>query len=329
MKQGQRRASWWGKRRAGQIARLPLPDAGGAWELDLYVASGTRPGPTLAVLAGVHGDEYEGPVAIADLLAALDPAALAGTLIAIPVANPPAFGAGTRTSPLDGLNLARCFPGSGDGTASERLAHTLTAEVIGVVDALIDLHSGGVAYAMATLVGYCDLGDEVGQRSRALATAFGAPVLWEHPEIALGRTLSAALDLGIPCIYTEAAGGGAAPAPVVRCFTEGIQRAMIALGMLPGDAPEPRHEQTWRGSGNTDTALAATTSGLFRSMVDVGEAVAAGQILGTIVTYDGQIVERIMAPAAGIVAMARRIPPVASGEGLFLLTRRAGEDEIL
>ena len=224
MGHSQQRPSWWEGRIPGKIAQLALPDPGGEWDLALYVATGTRPGPTLAVLAGVHGDEYEGPVAIADLLAALDPAALTGTLIAVPVANPPAFAAGTRTSPLDGLNLARTFPGRRDGSASERLACALTEEVIAIADALIDLHSGGVAYTMATLVGYCDLGDEVGRRSRALATAFGAPILWEHAEIAPGRTLSAALDLGIPCVYTEAAGGGAAPPAVVRCYTEGARR---------------------------------------------------------------------------------------------------------
>lgn len=322
MNQDHPRPTWWEARRAGQIVQLALTDAGGEWGLTLYVASGTRPGPTLAVLAGIHGDEYEGPVAISDLLAALDPTDLAGTLIALPIANPPAFGAGTRTSPLDGLNLARCFPGRRDGSASERLARTLTEEVIAVADAMIDLHSGGVAYAMATLAGYCDMGDEVGRRSRALAIAFGAPILWEHPEIAPGRTLSAALERGIPCVYTEAAGGGAAPAAVVRCYTEGVRRVMTLLGMLPGDTPQPRHEQTWRGSGNTDTGLEATASGLFRSTVEVGEAVVAGQPLGTIVAYDGRIAERIVAPDAGVVAMVRRVPPVAAGDGLYLLTTR-------
>jgi predicted deacylase len=314
--------SWWGQRQPGQLARVNLPDAGGEWELALFVVTGTRPGPTLAVLAGVHGDEYEGPVAIADLLAGLDPAALAGTLVALPVANPPAFSAGTRTSPLDGLNLARTFDGDATGSASERLAWTIAGEVIGVADALIDLHSGGVAYAMATLVGYCDLGNEVGQRSRELALAFGAPVIWEHPEIAPGRTLSAALDRGIPCVYTEAAGGGAAPADVVQCYIEGVRRVLIALGMLPGEPSRPRHRETWRGSGNTDRSLEATQSGLFRSAVRVGEDVAAGQLLGEIVDYDGTVVERVIAPAAGVVAMARRVPRVSAGDGLYLLTTR-------
>ena len=40
---------------------------------------------------------------------------------------------------------------------------------------------------------------------------FGAPVLWGHPPpVPPGRTLSAALELGEPCLYTEAAGAGRA-----------------------------------------------------------------------------------------------------------------------
>lgn len=297
----------------------------GAWAIDAYVATGARPGPTLAVLGAIHGDEYEGPLAIADLLATLDPLALAGTLIAVPVANPPAFAAGTRASPLDGLNLARTFPGDPGGTPSERLAALLTGEVIAPADALIDLHSGGIAYEMALLAGYCDPGDETGRRSRALAVAFGAPVLWEHREIAPGRTLSAALDRGIPCLYTEAAGGGGAPQTTVRCYTEGVLRVLVALGMLPGDPPAPRHRRWWRGAGDTDRALAAPVAGLFRSRVAVGASVAAGDPLGEIVGGDGVVLARLEAPEGGVVAMARRIPRVAEGDGLYLLTRRADD----
>ncbi|HET8631566.1 MAG TPA: succinylglutamate desuccinylase/aspartoacylase family protein, partial [Thermomicrobiales bacterium] len=242
--------AWWGERRAGEVASVRL----GAGDVAVtgYVAAGRRDGPLLVALAGIHGDEYEGPVALAELLAGLREdglADLAGTLLVVPVANSPAFAAGTRTSPRDGANLARCFPGRQDGAPSERLAHLLTTEAIAPADALFDLHSGGVAYEMALLAGYCAVGGAAGDRSRALAEAFGAPVLWEHPEIAPGRTLSAALDRGIPCLYTEAGGGGGAPEATVRCYVEGVRRVMAALGLLPGGAPAPRHRQRWLGAG--------------------------------------------------------------------------------
>lgn len=313
--------AWWNERRLGHTIRIALSDP--EFIVEIFAATGTQPGPTLAVLAGVHGDEYEGPVAIGELLAALDHRALAGTLLAVPVVNPPAFAAGTRASSLDGLNLARCFPGDPAGSASQRLAALLDREVIAAADALIDLHSGGVAFAMALLAGYCDLGDVVSARSGELARAFGAPVLWIHPEGAPGRTLSAAQARGIPSLYTEAAGGGGAPEPVVRCYREGVLRVMQQLGMLPGGSVAPRHRQTWRGAGNTDQAIAARAAGLFHPLVQTGDAVAAGQPLGEIRGYDGALVERIAAPAAGVVAMIRRVPRVVAGDGISLLTRRS------
>ena len=312
--------SWWERREAGTIVAVRLGE--GEWATEAFVATGARSGPTLALLGAVHGDEYEGPVAIAEILAGLDPQALSGTLIAVPIANSAAFMAGTRTSPLDGLNLARTFPGDPAGTPSERLAWVLTGEVIGVADALIDLHSAGVAYEMALLAGYCDLGDETGRRSHELALAFGAPVIWEHPEIAPGRTLSVALERGIPCLYTEAAGGGGAPEPVVRCYVEGVRRVLAAFGMLPGEPPAPRHREFWRGAGDTDHAIAAPTSGLFRSRVAVGDAVASGATLGEIIAADGAVRAQLTAPEGGVVALVRRIPRVAAEDGLYLLTQR-------
>lgn len=318
-----RAPAWRAARRPGEIIRLPI--RAGEVEVGLYVAGGARPGPTLAVVAGVHGDEYEGPMAIARLLGSLPVARLAGTLLAVPVANPPAFAAGTRASPLDGLNLARCFPGDLDGPPSMRIAALLTDEVIAPADALIDLHSGGVAAEMALLAGYCDLGDEVGARSRGLAVAFGAPVLWEHPEIAPGRTLSAAAERGIPSMYTEAAGGGGAPEAVVRCYREGVERVLTALGMLPGEPPAPRHRVAWVGSGNTDTAVEAGAAGLFHPLARVGDEVAAGAEIGEILDYDGRVLERVTAREAGVVAMVRRLPRVSAGDGLYLLTQRTDD----
>ena len=316
--------SWWSQRRPGEIVSCDLLVEDG-WTVRAFVATGTRPGPTLTILAGIHGDEYEGPLAIAELLVMLPLGELAGTILAVPVSNPPAFAAGTRENPLDGKNLARCFPGLEEGTATERLAWALTNAAIAPADALIDLHSAGVAYEMPLLVGYCVGPRAVGERSRALALAFGAPLVWEHPKIAPGRTLSAALDREIPCVYTEASGGGGAPPETIRCYVEGLRRALIALTMLPGTPPEPRHVAFWRGAGDTDRTLVAPATGLLRGAVAVGDPVAAGQTLGEIVDYDGRLLATIVAPVDGVVVMTRRLPRVTAGDGLYLLTTPVAE----
>src|SRR4051794_8380342 len=115
--------TWHASRTAGEIVpvRLTHRDI----SIPMYVATGPRDGPILTVLGAVHGDEYEGPVAIADLLAALPVREMAGTLLAVPVVNCPAYRAGQRANPADGKDLARCFPGDPDGTPTMQLAHVI------------------------------------------------------------------------------------------------------------------------------------------------------------------------------------------------------------
>ena len=47
-------------------------------------------GPTLVISAGVHGDEYEGQIAVANLARELDAAEIRGRLILLPLVNFPA-----------------------------------------------------------------------------------------------------------------------------------------------------------------------------------------------------------------------------------------------
>lgn len=129
------------------------PDGIESW-FPLSVVRGRQDGPTLAVTAGIHGDEYEGPRAVHDLLAEIEPAALRGTLLAVPIAHLAAFVAAMRTSPIDGVNLARVFPGDPAGTVTARLADRLFHEVVADADLLVDLHSGGVRLAFAGVAGF-------------------------------------------------------------------------------------------------------------------------------------------------------------------------------
>src|SRR5215216_905797 len=57
----------------------------------LVVVHGHRPGPRLCLTAGVHAAEYPGIDAVMQTVQSLDPPELAGTVIAVPVVNPPMF----------------------------------------------------------------------------------------------------------------------------------------------------------------------------------------------------------------------------------------------
>src|SRR5262245_33788447 len=90
--------------------------------LPLMFIKGNGPGKTLAIIAGIHGDEYEGTQAIHEIFNHLDAHEVSGNILLVPVANIRAHRVCGRISPDDHLNLARVFPGSKDGTITERIA---------------------------------------------------------------------------------------------------------------------------------------------------------------------------------------------------------------
>ncbi len=299
---------------------------GSAWQLPLLYVTGHEPGTTLVVTAAVHGDEYEGIEAIPRIYGQIQPNELSGTLVMVPICNMPAYEAAQRSSPIDGLNLARVFPGDANGTLTQRIAYWIREKLLSQADFYIDLHSGGVAYDIPTLIGYIHDDGALGQASLAGARAFGAPVLWGHPlPMAPGRTISAATDLSIPSLYTEAPGGGYARPADVACFTQGVRNVLHHLGMLEG-APQPRPlTHHLFGAGNLDSVIDATEAGYFRAAVELLSKVKTGQKLGIVQDLFGQVVQEVSADQDGVVIMLRRLHRVQVGDGLVHITGMMSE----
>ena len=299
-----------------------LPDDGDC-SLPLMSVIGAEAGPTLLVMAGVHGDEYEGIAAIPGVFAAIKPAQLRGRLIMAPVCNPPAYRAAQRSSPIDGLNLARVFPGAVDGSITRRIAYWIVDKLLRHADFLIDLHTGGIAYELPLLNGYVHDDGELGRAALAAAEAFGAPTLWGHPlPIPPGRSLTAATDLGVPCVYTEAPGAAGIDLDVLDCFRAGVFNVMKHLGMLSGELKRRPLQHHLVGHGDLDSVISAPTAGLFQRECDLLDEVKAGQRLGTIRDEHGAITSEIVAKSAGIVIMLRGLPRVEIGDGLVHLAQR-------
>jgi predicted deacylase len=100
-------------------------------------------GPVMLIMAGNHGDEYEGQIIVSQLIREIQPQMVRGQLILLPMANFPAAEAGLRTSPLDEGNLNRTFPGNPAGTPTELIADYIEHTLLARADYLVDLHSGG------------------------------------------------------------------------------------------------------------------------------------------------------------------------------------------
>lgn len=289
--------------------------------LPAMIARGAYPGRTLLVVAGVHGDEYEGMEAIRQVFADLDPATMAGTFIAIPVANPFAYEARTRIAPLhvDGLNLARVFPGEATGTPSRRLAYALldlVERLVGPDDLFLDFHSGSADVPYATLIGIRDVPGPATDRAEEAARHFGIPRLWRIVN-STGPFNAETARRGIPTLGTETTGrAGCDPADVVW-YVAGLRNLLAHLGICPDFSQPTRLDTAFR----TAVDLVAPATGFFRHVLHLDNEVAAGDLLGTIINVFGDPIAEVIAPVSGTIWALRSMPPVRTGELLGMIAR--------
>jgi predicted deacylase len=307
-----------GTRRRFELFIDHLPD-GQRLSFPAVVARGADPGKTLVATGAVDGDEYEGTVAIQYVFIELDPATMRGTFVGIPVLNGPAFAAAQREGHWDALNLARIFPGSASGGPTMRIAHAFREHLLPQADLLLDLHSGGNAYAIQYLAGYQLRDGEVGRIQREAAIAVGADLGWGtggQP----GRTLSAAGELGIPAIYVEMRGEGRCRPDDLARASEGLRNVLAYLGIVEGSYPTKRPrcfvEMPAPGSGHLQVDHPSPTSGLFVSRVELWERVRAGQPLGEVRHPDGTVLAEVPSARAGRVLFLRTLPRVFAGDTL-------------
>ena len=161
---------------------------------------------------------------------------MSGDLICVPVANPPAFWAVSRCSPIDGRIWRACFRAAATARSPRRSPMRSIGRFWREADFLLDIHSAGVRFLMPTMVGY----DASDARGEAAARIFGAPVIWAHDVVAPGRSVSAASARGIPWLYTEARGAGRIHPADLEVYRRGILNLLRHLVILPGDIESRR-----------------------------------------------------------------------------------------
>ena len=276
-------------------------------------------GPTLTVIAGVHGCEYASMDGVRKWASQLEDRELRGRVVAVPVLNLPSFRARSPfVIPDDGKNLNRCFPGDQAGTLGDRLAYAAFTELIAGSDALVDAHAGDMVEALEPFALY-DTGPAEDQ-ARDLAVAYGLGyVIRQAPgpgRAVGGSTSAAAAEVGIPAIIAEAGGCGLVEQAAVEAHVRGLDGVLAALGMAdpPADArpaspPEHLQQFLW---------LRTADEGWWEPAVTPGEKVAEGQLLGTVSSLDGaRLLQTITAPAAGVPMFITSSPAVAA-DGLLL-----------
>ena len=300
--------------------------------LGLHVVTGAKPGPTLGILTTVHGDETMSMMAVRQLLAGLDVGALAGRVAAIPVANPLAVSVFNRQTPEQHgkTDLHEVFPGSPDGNLTQRMANVITTHLLDHVDALIDIHCGGLGRPAAGARRSRRVGGprrSIRPRSSSVAPSTRPSCT---PTISPARRRYCAIRaLGIPTANPEIGGvylGPQAETAYIEETVAGLRSMMASLGMIAG-AGTPTKKQLLFGVKSrfeSNPSVGGFLQSHFASPSDLGRRIEKGTLLGEVVDPHGlEVIDELRAPVTGFLFFSRYSGMVDAGTKAFALAEEA------
>ena len=275
-----------------KTARVAVP----AW-----AAVGPKAGPRVSVVAALHGFEATAARAATELVLAIDPAAMSGSLVVVPILRP-----GGRFTPGEHPAPTWTFPGDAGGTRSERDAFALFSEVTVGATALIILGSPPAGRQAAWSV-RASLDNP---RTRRLALETGATVALatRGPAGSLRVVAGAA---GVSALELRAGGAPGGEADDVAWLVTAVRGTLRAIGLLPPEStPKGEVKRDPRAAGaapvtpllvRRSSVVRAPVGGLVESVAAAGEPARRGQVLARIVRPLGGKPVEVKARRDGIV----------------------------
>jgi predicted deacylase len=281
----------------------------------------------VACFGGTHGNEYEGQIAVKRLCTSLDPDQMAGRVLLMPQLSQSACVAGTRSSPLDGVNMNRAFPGNSLGTVSSRIAHFVKTRIFPQVRVVIDIHSGGNEGAFPVCTSFHPIPDpalraEIAKASRLFDTPF---VLIYSSDMASGLLTDEAEAEGKVTLGGEFGAGATANRIGIRHAYEGTLNVLRHYGLLEGQVtrirPEGSHAPRLVRAEHLECYVPCPRDGVWEPLVKPGEQVEAEQLLGYLHDFSDHAAPalEIRAGRAGYVAMLHLSARPLRGNTLFVI----------
>ena len=301
------------------------PTIWGRFLIPVTVMVGRKAEEERGVLAigATHGDEYEGAIALKNLVREIETVDVMGRIILVPVLNVMAFKTGTRDTQEDGINLNRTFPGDSGGSITSRIADFVTRSLFPHVHVVLDIHSGGLVGRFPPFTEFHKVDDREQRRLfEKTARGFGTRFVQIFQRETPGMLITQAHDLGKITVGTELGWGQSVFADGVSFARRGVLYACVLHGQLEGDLPD---DQPFRGE---EQVLVDTTGhscstyahfcGHFEPLIQCGAFVRGEQIIGRL--HDFDLIDRppheIAAPHDGFVVFLALRAQVVQGQVL-------------
>ncbi|MCF8416768.1 MAG: succinylglutamate desuccinylase/aspartoacylase family protein [Crocinitomicaceae bacterium] len=305
-----------------------LPGKGAQLNLDVAKLHTTTPilvpviierakvdGPTVLLMAGMHGDEINGVEIIRRVIRKGFNKPQIGTIICLPVFNIFGFLNLKRELP-DGRDLNRSFPGSESGSLASQFAFHFMKEIAPHVDYVIDFHTGSAQRNNFPQI-RCVLDNE---ESVELAKIFNPPYILNSSYIS--KTIRESISkLDKKMLLFEGGKTNSIEEFIVEEGLNGVKRFLSHMGMrtfkidLSKDrTPVVLSESRWMRSPN---------SGMFQALVKNGARVNKGEVIGIVTDPYGKIERKVKANSEGYIICLNESPVVYKGDAIFHIGKEA------
>ena len=292
-----------------------------------FASQSPQPTKRVSILAGLHGDEFEGLHICHRLLQILknleeqNSSAFKGEINIYPAVNPQALETGTRLWPFFANDINRTFGGKKINSLPDETSRTLFNDLKSSSDLVIDIHSSNL-YLME--LPQIRIIKSFEKKLAPLAKLCNVDLIWIHPhaqvfESTLGYNLNQAQ---IPTLVIET--GTCLRINKHHCaqIVLGTLNLLRQIGVLDTDEPQVKIAEPRLVKPEGVTMVQASGAGLFIKKVEVGKILTAGEIIGTLIDpISGKVQEEIRSPCCGLLFTLREHPLTAKGSPLARIAK--------
>jgi predicted deacylase len=281
----------------------------------IIIERSKKPGPTVLMTAGIHGDEINGVEIVRQIIAKGINKPKIGTTICVPVINVFGFLNMDRLFP-DGRDLNRVFPGSANGSLASRVANFVMKELVPHVDFIMDFHTGGADRFNAAQIRIVKDNPKLTE----LAHIFGAPFIYYSQN--LNKSFRNACEKsGVPMLLFEGGKSFNIHSTITNTGVNGAKRVLNHFGMLKSrfKASKPKvealviEESKW---------IRAKYSGMFKATVSINSKVEKGEVLGHITDPYGSFNYFVKSPNDGYIFNVNESPIIYQGDAIFHISTK-------
>ena len=303
--------------------------SGQHWLVSVTVARGARPGKRVVLTSGVHGDEMSSIHTVQNVMAQLEPAAMAGTVMAVTDIARPALEGMQRRWPnssrgIDLIDMNREWPGIENGpTASGRHAWLVFNRLLRPnADVAIEFHTGTSGFGVTDF----NIGEMSVPEIRAMMELYPISQIVDNPTYP-GVLHNAFIDAGIPSFCPEVGAARLLDHELIARFVEGTLNVLKHHGIVAGPMGRTSADVPVF-VGNAAFPIFATAGGIVDYLVRLNDRVEPGQKVALQRNAFGEVVAEYASEVSGEILGLRSDAMAEPGNPLaFVLFNAPGAEE--